>query len=373
VSDARARAGERIERICASVLDERTLRVEVLSELQTSIGYDAYAWLLTDPSTTVGCAALADVPCMTELPRLIKLKYLTPLNRWTELCSSATSVGLLHQGTGGDLARSVMWRAMLRDLRVVDVASTVFHDRNGCWAFLDLWRTGTASPFTSADAALLTAITGPVTAALRRCQARTFVDPTTTLPDDDGPAIIVLDDDLQITARTTAATGWLQLLLPAAAGGSPIPAAAYNVAAQLLATMNDTDDHAPSARTYVPGRTWVTLRSSRITSTRGERAPAIAVSIEQTPAAQRLDLFARSHALTPREQRVLGLLAQGRDTHDIASAMTISDYTVQDHLKSIFTRTMLGSRNALITAAVGTSGHDPWTQQTSQQHPLLPR
>jgi DNA-binding NarL/FixJ family response regulator len=249
-----------------------------------------------------------------------------------------------------------MWQSMLRDLRVVDVASTVFHDRNGCWAFLDLWRTGAANPFSGADAALLTAITAPITVALRRCQARTFADPTTMLPDDDGPAVIMLDDDLQITARTTAATSWLQLLLPAAAGGSPIPAAAYNVAAQLLATLNDIDDHAPSARTYVPGRTWVTLRASRITSTR-EDAPAIAVSIEQTPAAQRLDLFARSHALTPREQRVLGLLAQGRDTREIASAMSISDYTVQDHLKSIFTRTTVGSRNALITAALGTSEH----------------
>jgi DNA-binding NarL/FixJ family response regulator len=358
VIDARARAGERIERICASTFDQRALRVEILGELQTSIGYDAYAWLLTDPSTTVGCAPLADVPCMPELPRLIKLKYLTTVNRWTELLSSATPVGLLHQGTGGDLARSVMWQSMLRDLRVVDVASTVFHDRNGCWAFLDLWRTGTASPFTGADAALLTAITGPITVALRRCQARTFADPTATLPHDEGPAVIMLDDDLQITARTTAATEWLQLLLPAAAGGSPIPAAAYNVAAQLLATITGIDDHASSARTYVPGRTWVTLRASRITSTRAEDAPAIAVSIEQTPAAQRLDLFSRSHALTPREQHVLGLLAQGRDTRDIASAMSISDYTVQDHLKSIFTRTTLSTRNALITAAVGTSGRD---------------
>jgi DNA-binding NarL/FixJ family response regulator len=357
VIDARARAGERIERICASTFDQRALRVEILGELQTSIGYDAYAWLLTDPFTTVGCAPLADVPCMPELPRLIKLKYLTPINRWTELLSSATSVGLLHQGTDGDLARSVMWQSMLRDQRVVDVASTVFHDRNGCWAFLDLWRTGTASPFTGADAALLTAITRPITVALRRCQARTFAEPTTTLPHDEGPAVIMLDDDLQITARTTAATEWLQLLLPAAAG-SPIPAAAYNVAAQLLATLDGVDTHPASARTYVPGRTWVTLRASRITPTRAEDAPAIAVSIEQTPAAQRLDLFARSHALTPREQHVLGLLAQGRDTHEIASAMSISDYTVQDHLKSIFTRTTLGSRNALIAAAVGTSGHD---------------
>src|SRR5450432_2053442 len=112
--------------MCASTVDQRALRVEILGELQTSIGYDAYAWLLTDPLTTVGCAPLADVPCMPELPRLIKVKYLTAVNRWTELLDSATSVGLLHEATDGDLARSLMWRSMLREHRVVDVASTVF-------------------------------------------------------------------------------------------------------------------------------------------------------------------------------------------------------------------------------------------------------
>jgi hypothetical protein len=45
--DARARSGERIARICASMVDQRTLRVEVLNELRTSIGYDAY-WRLSE-------------------------------------------------------------------------------------------------------------------------------------------------------------------------------------------------------------------------------------------------------------------------------------------------------------------------------------
>ena len=46
----------------------------------------------------VGSAPLADVPCMPELPRLIRLKYLTPLNRWTGL---DVPVGLLGVATGG--------------------------------------------------------------------------------------------------------------------------------------------------------------------------------------------------------------------------------------------------------------------------------
>ncbi|MCW2939670.1 MAG: transcriptional regulator [Actinomycetia bacterium] len=47
------------------------------------MGFDAYAFLLTDPETSVGAAPLADIPGLQDLPRLIRLKYLTKVNRWT--------------------------------------------------------------------------------------------------------------------------------------------------------------------------------------------------------------------------------------------------------------------------------------------------
>ena len=43
--------------------------------LREVIGFSAYVWLLTDPVTEVGSAPLADVPCLPELPALVKSKY----------------------------------------------------------------------------------------------------------------------------------------------------------------------------------------------------------------------------------------------------------------------------------------------------------
>ena len=63
------------------------------------------------------------------------------------------------------------------------------------------------------------------------------------------------------------------------------------------------------------------------------------MSIEEAPAGPRLDLFARSLGLSHRERQLLTLLGRGADTRDIAVEMAISDYTVQDHLKSIFAKT----------------------------------
>ncbi|MGH8893707.1 MAG: hypothetical protein ACRDWY_10465 [Actinomycetes bacterium] len=79
--------------------------------------FDAHVWLLTDPVTRVGTSRLADVPMLPwpRLPELGRLRYLTLVNRWTELITAGTTAGLLHETTGGDLAQSRMWRDVQRD------------------------------------------------------------------------------------------------------------------------------------------------------------------------------------------------------------------------------------------------------------------
>ena len=109
----------------------------MVNELRPVVPFDAYAWLMTDPDTYVGSSPLADVPCLPELPTLIRLKYLTEVNRLTNLPGG---VARLHDACGGDLTRSLVWDQMLRRFDIVDVASLAFIDRFGCWAFLDLWR-----------------------------------------------------------------------------------------------------------------------------------------------------------------------------------------------------------------------------------------
>src|SRR5215468_3987061 len=118
-SAAYASARTTILRICRDEADERTLRLEVLDAIRRATGFDAYAWLVTDPETAVGSSPLADVPCLPRLPQLIRLKYLTAVNRWTALPGAVAS---LAQATGGDLSGSLMWRELLRDYQVTDIA-----------------------------------------------------------------------------------------------------------------------------------------------------------------------------------------------------------------------------------------------------------
>jgi DNA-binding CsgD family transcriptional regulator len=345
-ANARARVADRVEAVCASDLDERALRAEILATLQPVIGFDAYVWLLTDPSTSVGSTPLADVPCLPELPTLIKRKYVNPTNRWTSLMGNGNPTRL-PPVVGGHPESP--WRAMLLDNEIGDVASATFRDGHGCWGFVDLWRSSDRGGFHDAELSVLADVLPVVTAALRRRQAATFTGDVVSPVTADGPAVLILDDELTITGQTGAATEWLRRLLPTTPGIAPIPAAALNVAAQLLAIEAGVDDNPASARTHVAGLTWVTLRASRLSG------GPIAVSIEETPAAPRLDLFARTHAFTPREGELLQLLARGLDTRELGKAMRIKDFTVHDHLKSIFAKTSLNSRTAVLTAAVGAS------------------
>jgi DNA-binding CsgD family transcriptional regulator len=345
------RSRDRVLRICDSAADSRTIRLQVLDAIRDAVGFDAYAWLLTDPETAVGTAPLADVPCLPELPRLIRLKYLTGINRWTNLAGAP--VALLIQATGGDRSQSRLWRELLVDHGVTDVASVVFEDRFGCWAFLDLWRTGSARPFSGAEAAFLADLAPPVTMALRRAQASTFVAGATRDSNRLGPVVLLLSKDLEVLAQTPETQEYLRVLVPPAEGRSPIPANAYNVAAQLLAGEAGISPNPPSARVHLSGGRWVTLRAGRI-GTPYRQDQDIAVTIEATSPADRVTLFARAFGLSPRESELLRYAASGNDTRELAGRMFVSEHTVQDHLKSIFAKTSAHNRPTLLSRALGT-------------------
>jgi DNA-binding CsgD family transcriptional regulator len=125
----------------------------------------------------------------------------------------------------------------------------------------------------------------------------------------------------------------------------PVPAGAYNVAAQLLAKEAGIDDNQPTARVHLDNGNWLAMRAARISED-------IAVSIERASPTERLDLFGRSAGLTGREAELLDLLATGADTRAIASQMFVSEHTVQDHLKAIFAKTGASSRRDLLARAV---------------------
>ena len=111
-----------------------------------------------------------------------------------------------------------------------------------------------------------------VVPGLRSALARTFVDtPDQLLP--VGPAVVVLDPDLQVHAQTAGAAAALLQLNPPDEPMTPIPAAAYNVAAALVAVEQGVPVGEPWARVHLGGSRWVTVKADRMGPRRGGRQP----------------------------------------------------------------------------------------------------
>ncbi len=340
---------DRIERICGQDLDERALRIALLEVIRARVPCDAYAWVLTDPETLVGSAPLAETPSLADVPALIRLKYLTVVNRWTGL-SSGTSVTLLG-ATGGDRSQSRLWNELLSGYGIDDVASTVFGDAYGCWAFLDLWRRG--GPFTDAERDFLGRVGATAAQALRRSLAATFALGDSRLVRRSEPVLLLLSDDLVPLTQTPQTDAYLRALLPTEAERAPVPAGALHVGAQLLAQEQGVDAHPAWARVHLSGGVWVTLRAARMVAGSFAGQASIAVTIEPTPPTERTALYARATGLSERETQLLRHLVGGSDTHELARRLFVSEHTVQDHLKSVFAKTGAANRRVLVARATG--------------------
>jgi DNA-binding CsgD family transcriptional regulator len=116
----------------------------------------------------------------------------------------------------------------------------------------------------------------------------------------------------------------------------------------MLAREAGVDGHEAMARVHLAGPVWLTLRASRVSP-----GNMIAVAIERSTPAERLDVFSRAFGLSPRERELLSHLTEGHDTREVATLMFLSPHTVQDHLKSIFAKTGTRSRPTLLSRASG--------------------
>jgi DNA-binding NarL/FixJ family response regulator len=343
-------ANDQVTACCAGPLEDRPFRAAVLDAISPAMAFDAYVWVLTDPVSSVGVSPLAYLPAfdMRRLPWLIRAKYATAINRWTTFDGCET----LAVATDGRLSRSQLWRVSTQTLHVTDIASMVLRDRHGCWGFIDLWRYD-GPDFSDDERKFVTALLPTITVAQRARVARMF-ESTPEQPSVP-PALALFDDDLNAVGETPSADRSFRRLLPTDPGDSPIPAAALNVAAQLLAAEEGVDTSAATSRMHAGGGAWVALTAARVKASTQGMPASIAVTVDPISLADRVDIFSRATGLTVRETDVLVELSRGNPTRRIARDLGVSEYTVQQHLAAIFTKSGTGSRAEQVARACGSA------------------
>ena len=324
-------------------LGVREFSLAAARALRRAVPYDGVCVLTMDPATVLPTGETVEnglPPAATE--RLTQIELSEPdFNKFVELARTRRPAASLSQVTNRVLDRSLRHRELRRANGFEDELRAALVDDTGTWGAITLLREAGAEHFTSADVSLLASLSSDLAEGLRR--AILFTALSGNGAEDPAVGMMLLTDDDSIEIANPTARNWLDEL--GTEERLPVAIRAVATRARYAAGGDLSDDSIARARVQTPSGQWLVVRGSML----GEGADArAAVILEPARTPELAPLIADAYGLTERERRVTQLVAQGRLTRDIAAELHLSQYTVQDHLKSIFEKVGVGSRGELV-------------------------
>jgi DNA-binding CsgD family transcriptional regulator len=340
---ARSRCRERVEAIADAGLGADEARLAAIEELGRAVGFHRWCWPLVDPASVLSTTGIGVFDFTPSLPRLAALEQRGDVTSKPRLFAGRQASVALSAATGGRLDRSPRWRECLQPYGIGDELMTACRDPHGAWASVELMRDSDDPAFAEEDVRLLHDL-APVLGRLVRQSLRhgwqTAADGGPVLP----PATVILGADLEPLSWTSTFHDWLAAL-PAVPG--TLPTAIYELGTRALAPPEPGSNRV-RIRT-LPGR-WAVLEGALL---EGAQEGGVAITIRAATASEIFDLLARTCALTPRERQLAALVLEGLGTKQLAQALSVSPYTVQDHLKAIFAKTQTRTRGELVASLTG--------------------
>jgi DNA-binding CsgD family transcriptional regulator len=300
------------------------------------LAFDGSCWHTNDPATLLITSHLTErLPDRFEV--LARNEYTTDdVNHFATLATSRRPAGTLRGATRNRPESSARYRDLLSpngldgELRAALVAG------RSCWGGLILVRQAGRPAFSGEDADFLGRLSRPLARGLRTA---ILTSAATGVRGPDAPGLILVDDRGEAHAMSESALPWLRQL---GSDGGGLPPAVLATAA---AARHAAPGQAPvRSRVRTQEGDWAVLHGSRVASAPG-RATVI---IESAAPADIMPMLLGAYGLTAREREVAELVMRGRSTAQVAAALFIAPYTVQDHLKAIFEKVGVRSRRDLM-------------------------
>jgi DNA-binding CsgD family transcriptional regulator len=311
----------------------------ILGTLERTVGFDEGVVMSFDPDVLLPNAFAVTVErslddallaCRNEQVDEDFLKF-------RDLAGAPSRVGVAARES--DRARSSpRWREIL-DVRGHghELRAAMVDGSGQCWGALSFQREA-RRPFTDRDIRR-------VESGLERSAvaiARSMVAGSVSAANSPEPGSVWLDETGGIVMVSPAGQQWLDLL---DARSHPGFGQALLVGLAMRTRQHPrAPAHAIAVRARTPDGRWVRARAESLA---GRSGHGVVVVIDAARAGAILPLAASAHRLTTRELEVVRGVLNGLDTRSVAASLHIAEYTVQDHLKSVFDKVGVRSRREL--------------------------
>jgi DNA-binding CsgD family transcriptional regulator len=315
------------------------LERDVARQVTRAVPFDLWCGLTLDPATLLptGGYHAEGLPAQ-HMPRLLEIEHgpVRDMMDLRDLAAAAVPAQTLSAATGDDPARSVRYRDVLQPSGVRHELRTVVRGPAGAWGALILFRGDDVPDFTAAEMNLLCALGPTVAEGLRRAAVLDAArqPPKPSEPDGPGLLLVRIEDGIRVEHATTTARHRLATIDDGTVQVLPAAIAALVHSAAL-------NPRPQTARMRTRTGAWVTAHAERLGPT------LVSIILEPTRSRELAELRADAYRLTARERQVAALAVQGRSNAEIAEALFLSVFTVQDHLKQVYTKTGASGRTDL--------------------------
>ncbi|ETT25533.1 putative transcriptional regulator [Rhodococcus aetherivorans] len=321
--------------------DTSEFRRAVLDGIRAGVPFDRGCIGMVDPATLMlTSATMVDVddPLGRAAGVVAELEYGSGpyANTYGRLARTPTGVQTIRDGIEGEIREALPYLEILEPMGMVDEVRLVFRGRDGCcWGVGTLMR-GPGRMFDHKEVRILARCAREIGEGLRLSLVRQA--PRVLAEVSAGPAVVIVGPDDEVESATPVALEFLErVVVEPRLRMLPVVSAAVRLRTSGRAVFT-------RART-VDGR-WLVIRAGRFDG----RGPAgrVVVTLEPAGPAEVVSLLTAIHGLTEREAAVLGRVLLGETRVQIGERLFISPYTVQDHLKSIYAKTGVNSRQELL-------------------------
>ncbi|WP_454049796.1 helix-turn-helix transcriptional regulator [Cellulomonas sp. Marseille-Q8402] len=334
-----------LDALARSGLDWREFVHGAIDLLGAAVPHDAACIGPVDPETGLLTGSVKQNIGDELDAEFLQHEYVTDeVNLFRALSRREHPVGILADDTGGDPRRSSRHRDMFVPHWSLDHemrASGLVDGR--AWSAIALYRSGESSGFSPAEADFLARVARTIAVGVRAGLVTAAA--AQPRPPVTGPAVLVIEPDNTVSRLSPAAEARVAELGGTGWDALPTPVAAITAAARALA--DGRFDSVPRLRVRTPAGQWLVVHAAPLAGRDGSDRQVV-VTLEEARPPEIVPLVVAAFGLTGRERDVVAGVLQGESTQEIARALHLSPYTVQDHLKAVFDKAGVSSRRELV-------------------------